>query len=326
MEVIRNGKPFTWAYGIKYFFGLRYASWTKKIIKKLRPTDRKKAKIETAMWLSRGDFLDIKLALIVTFLCFGLSNLGYNEIHIINQMRKQYGIIILFFILGITLCFLWNRPKANELRVVVVSVEEKTDTYTVHLEYPQFPGLPKDFNQKIKNSILEEVSDFKTTSKDNAEARLATAKSGEKATSDFSFMSGWEAEQINKSIVSFVLHTYFYTGGAHGGQGLSTFTYDIKNKKEVNLENLFGESKGYLEKISQFTMNDLKNQLRIVSGGEPNTDMLVEGTSPQAKNFERFTLGAGGTVTFYFEQYQVAPYVAGEQKVIMPLSYIKSER
>jgi hypothetical protein len=236
---------------------------------------------------------------------------------------KKYYFALGFFILGLLTMFLIDKPGKGELYVTVVHETEKTDLYTIDVEYPQFPNLPKQFNKKIKQTILDQVSDFKKTSEENVKARRATASPKDSADYGLNFLAGWTAEQLNNSVVSIVIHTSYYTGGAHGGRNIYTFNFDGDKKREITLDSLF-RTPGYLDKIAQYTMNDLKDQLKETSGSEPNMSMLREGTSPKIENFSKFTIGVEKSITFYFEQYQVAPYVAGEQKVVMPLSYIIS--
>ncbi len=237
-------------------------------------------------------------------------------------MKRNVIIAVVFFLVGIIFYSFWVRPDTNQLRVVVENVDEVTSLYSIHVSYPQFPDLPKEFNKKIKTTFINEITLFKIAATENMEARKETAQKDEDILSDLTYTSGWSAEQLNKNLVSVVAHTLFYQGGAHGGQKIYTFSFDVKNKHEVTLDSLFGKTKNYLEKISQFTLNDLKSQLQRESSGEPNMGMLQEGTSPKLENFSRFTVGSAETLTFYFEEYQVAPYAAGEKQVIMPISYI----
>ena len=43
-------------------------------------------------------------------------------------------------------------------------------------------------------------------------------------------------------------------------------------------------------------------------------EMMLEGTKPDKKNFQNFTLGKNG-VAFHFAPYEVAPYAAGTSTV-----------
>lgn len=217
--------------------------------------------------------------------------------------------------------FFFFRTTKDSLRIVVKNYSEKTSLYETHIEYPQFPDLSKTFNKKIQTTILDAEAKFKKSSEENEKARKDT---GGRATAsgEYSFAVSWVPDQLNSNTVSFVVRVSYYTGGAHGGEDVFTFNYNILKKKEVALSELFLTTPDYLDRISQFAINELKLQMKQTSGVDPNMDMLIAGASPKVENFSRFTLGAGDTITFYFPQYQVAPYVFGEQKVLMPLSYL----
>lgn len=240
-----------------------------------------------------------------------------------DKKKIIYSIVsILFIFFG---WFFFVRSAKDSLRIVVKNYSEKTSLYDTHIEYPQFPDLPKAFNKKIQTTVLEAEAQFKKSSEENEKARKDT---GGKTIvpGEYSFAVGWVPDQLNSDMVSFVMRTAYYTGGAHGGQDIFTFNYDLKKKKEISLSELFLNTPDYLDRISQFAINELKLEMKQTSGVEPNMDMLISGASPKIENFSRFTLGAGDSITFYFPQYQVAPYVFGEQKVLMPLSYLVQKK
>jgi hypothetical protein len=208
-------------------------------------------------------------------------------------------------------------PDDGALRVSVFSDEKITEDVEIRFEYPQFPDLPKQFNDKIRTLVDEEVRVFQqNVSESENELTVESAP--------FYLSLGWTPVQLNKEMISILVRTSLYTGGAHGSENVQTFTYDIVNKEEVTLRNLFADTPDYLNKISQFAINDLKTTLYYALGSEPNINMIMDGASPKETNFSRFTLSSSGVVTFYFPQYQVAPYAAGEQVVRMPLSFVSN--
>ncbi len=110
--------------------------------------------------------------------------------------------------------------------------------------------------------------------------------------------------------VSYILELYTDTGGAHGGTGVYTFTYDTQGKL-VTLDRVF--TKPYLEKISTLARAYLSNKL----GDNTNQEMLDSGTEPTADNYGTWYLTHDG-IAFVFGQYQVGPYVIGIQEFPLP--------
>jgi len=240
-----------------------------------------------------------------------------------NKKKLIYGCaVVVVIVVG---WFLFSYHLKDSLRITVKNYSEKTSLYDTHIEYPQFPDLPKAFNKKIELTVLDAEAVFKKSSQENEKARKDTG--GRSISSgEYSFAVTWVPDQLNSKIISFVMRTSYYTGGAHGGQDIYTFTYNLEKKSEVPLPQLFINTPDYLDRISQFAINELKLKMKQTSGVEPNMDMLISGATPKLENFSRFTLGAGESITFYFPQYQVAPYVFGEQKVLMPLSYLVQKK
>lgn len=230
-------------------------------------------------------------------------------------MQKRYGALIVVCVL---IAFVFFRSDSNEFPVEVFSYQDKVDGYEVAIEYPQFPELPRSFNKKIRSTVENEQRVFLSEIEKNKKAQAR-----QESKSVYWFYVKWSPDQVNDEITSIILRTYFYTGGAHGGEKIFTFTFDKKKKKEIMFDDLFAGVSNSVERVSQYVMNDLLSQLERQSGGENNSQMIREGAGPKKENFFRFTISNNGIITFYFEEYQVAAYAYGEQKVRMPLSYLK---
>lgn len=230
-------------------------------------------------------------------------------------MRQKYGILIA---VCIVIAFFFFRSDSNDFPVKVFSQKIKTDRYEVLIEYPQFPELPRSFNKKIRSVVESEQNVFLNEINKNQ-----NTQSQKENNNVYWFYVKWSPDQVNDEVVSLILRTYFYTGGAHGGERIFTFNFDKKLKKEISFEDLFTGVSNPVERVSQYVMNDLLSQLERQSGGENNSQMIREGAGPKKENFSRFTISNNGIITFYFEEYQVAAYAFGEQKVRMPISYLK---
>lgn len=218
--------------------------------------------------------------------------------------------------LGVAIFYFFRPPAEDDVLVSVESYKEQSELFSIQAEYPQFPRLPKEFNERVRSRVFEEISQFKASVRENNE----TASTGKyRGNNDMFLEVGWLHSQLNARIVSISLQFSSYIGGAHGAHYVATFNYDVIHKKEITLDILFSGVENYLERISQFSLNDLKNQM----GSDANIDMIRTGTSPKTENFSLFTLENSDTIVFHFLEYQVAPYVAGKWSVSMPISYLK---
>ena len=111
----------------------------------------------------------------------------------------------------------------------------------------------------------------------------------------------------------------YYQGAAHPNSYTQVVNYDLKNGKPIKLADLFQPGAKYLQAISAFCIAELKKQ-----SGEKGLleDQIKEGAAPTAKNYQSWTISKKG-LGINFDAYQVGPYAAGPQFVLVPYSAIK---
>ena len=218
-------------------------------------------------------------------------------------MKKQHQAIIALIVIsiGILMYFVFRRDP-NSITVTVHTYQEKSSLYDISIEYPEFSRVSGAFNAEIRKTTDAALVIFKKAAEETESVRGTSSGKG-MPRYQYSFMVRWIPEELSPRMVSVVLRTSYFTGGAHGGQSIYTFTYDPVKKTAVSLDDVFVAAPNYLSRISEFVLNDLKDQLKSASGGhEPDMTMLKEGTTPTVDNFSRFTLGPNNTITFYFPQ------------------------
>jgi hypothetical protein len=201
----------------------------------------------------------------------------------------------------------------------MVPVGEESFLLGVGGSYPQFAQADASFNAKITKTFTDEIANFKKTVNDDYEARLETG--GDEFTEQFSGsgMYTYEIEtsvvQSNDNYISVAIHYGGYSGGAHGSNNVMTFNYDVKNQKEIVLTDLVT-----LKEASERSRKQLYENVMTDDGVDPAlASMISDGTDPdKSENFQNFTF-IPNLLTIYFNPYQVAPYVFGEQKVVFSL-------
>lgn len=230
-----------------------------------------------------------------------------------------------------------NQNTDTVPQIRMISVAQTTPYIVVSGEYPQFVGVPESFNKEIKETIEKAISEHAEISKENWDARRDTASAEEKKLLSqtpkeqdlFPFFVKTDIVTLSKNLVSVLIHYGGFQGGAHGFEAVVTFNYDLIKNKQIHLADVFDNDSLYLTKVSDFAKKDLMAQFKKKAGLTLETEdraayleniesMIEEGTLPKAENFAQFTL-SGDALTFYFGQYQVAPYVEGEQRVVMPI-------
>jgi hypothetical protein len=165
--------------------------------------------------------------------------------------------------------------------------------------------------------VASDLAQFKQSSVENAQARMATAPSGTVQNlppQSFTFNVSWEPAQINDRYISILVRVSYFDGGANGAEDLKAFNYDVPAGKIMALGDLFPNAPNYLSQIAEISKSELESSLNDASNGNAPSDMITNGTAPSATNYANFTF-SDQTVTIYFEKYQVAPGSFGEQQV-----------
>lgn len=204
--------------------------------------------------------------------------------------------------------------------LTVVAIHDASNPlYTVSAEYPQFPETSDDFNGAIKAFVDTHLATFRSNAEENWTARQATRPSGTPPATpsqDFYFNVSWEQAQLNPRYISIIVRKDSYEGGANESQDIATFNYDVAKHASIALADLFPRTPDYLTTLSEASREQLAGTLEMMMPGHVPTDMINEGTAPTLDNFKNFTF-TDDVITVYFPKYQVAPGVAGEQRVMI---------
>lgn len=190
----------------------------------------------------------------------------------------------------------------------MVSVAEDSYLLGINGSYPQFSQADASFNKKIADTITDGVKSFKDNASADYKARLEIGGDEFQKQFEQGGMYTYEVKtdlvQSNDNDISFVIHINGYSGGAHGFHGIITFNYDVKNKKELMITDFIS-----IKDVAQKSYDELNQKLGDI--------FFKEGVNPKlVENFQNFTF-TNDVITVYFPEYQVAPYVAGEQQVII---------
>src|SRR5690349_4009008 len=212
---------------------------------------------------------------------------------------------------------------SGDVDIVAKSVKEnnKTLVYEIDAQYPQLTGGAnpnfEKFNALARAFVMKTVAGFK---KDMAPAEGEEPRPESSMGSDLGIGYTINLAQDDLVSVQFDIGSY-YQGAAHPNSHTETINYDLKNGKQLKLADVFKPGSKYLQTLSAYCIADLKKQSK-----EKNTelleDMLNEGAAPTAKNYESWTITKRG-IGINFDSYQVAPYAAGPQFVMVPYSALK---
>jgi hypothetical protein len=113
----------------------------------------------------------------------------------------------------------------------------------------------------------------------------------------------------------------YYRGAAHPNSHSIVLNFDVKNGKTLKLADLFKPGSKYLEALSVYAIKDLKQQSKAKDGALDD-ESIQSGAAPTAQNYDSWTITKKG-LGITFDAYQVGPYVAGPQYVLVPYSALK---
>jgi hypothetical protein len=204
----------------------------------------------------------------------------------------------------------------------VIRETNKEKHYTVDAEYPQIEGDPRfdNFNREARSLVTKDVAAFKA-----GEASQETDAGSETPaeTMDSTLDIGYEIRCASDDLISVEFTEGSYErGAAHGNSNTTVVNYDVKNGKKLALADLFNPNSKYLSVISAYCIQALKDQAKKDKDSMLDEDMLKSGASPRADNYRACAITTKG-LWFTFDPYQVAPYAAGPQHVLVPYSTLK---
>ena len=134
----------------------------------------------------------------------------------------------------------------------------------------------------------------------------------------------YDVEYADDDLISVSFLADTYAGGVHPNHNFFTLTYDLRQGRELRLSDLFRPGAKYLEAVAAYATRDL--QSRKEPGGDENLglaqDVFADGAKPTAENYARWNITRKGLM-FTFDPYQVGPYAAGPQTVIIPYAELK---
>lgn len=197
--------------------------------------------------------------------------------------------------------------------------EDKKAGYKITAIYPVLTaGLSEDAKIKINHAISDQISAVINDFKKGAIDSLPTT-SKEESTLDISYET--TSAQSLKDILSFrLIETSYDAGAAHPSNVIETMNFNILTGESITLGTVFGPYPDtYLPRLSDFTFTALNKKLGNDKGA---IDNIKSGTTPNEENFSSFVFTDSG-ILFIFQAYQVAPYAAGSQEVLVPYSAIR---
>ncbi len=175
-------------------------------------------------------------------------------------------------------------------------IKEQKDNYSIDVVYPKTNNLV--INEIIKNLIQEKVDKFK---------EAAIEPSPNSAT--MTLIISYNVILNQENILSLRFASEDYTGGAHPSHLIFTKNFNLETNEEIAFNEII-TSVDALEDLSKFALEYFKNK-------KLEFKLFEEGLDPKEENYKTFCLSKD-SVNFYFNEYQIAPYYAGNFELQVP--------
>jgi uncharacterized protein DUF3298/peptidoglycan-N-acetylmuramic acid deacetylase PdaC-like protein len=218
------------------------------------------------------------------------------------------------------------------VEIVARQIREKNKKpkYEIEAQYPQLTGSVdpnfQKFNQTVRSLITKKVADFKKEMEPEAAEEPATDAPGgpadESLGSDITI--GYTVALARDDLISIEFTVSSYSAGAaHPNSYTEVVNFDLKNGKQLKLSDLSLPGSKYVQTLSTYCVQDLKKQAKAQGADAMlDDDWIQKGAGSDLSNYDNWTITKKG-LAITFDPYQVGPYAAGPQHVLVPYSALK---
>ena len=214
---------------------------------------------------------------------------------------------------------------SNGVEIIARQIKEnnKKLKYEIDAEYPQLTGSTdpnfEKFNQAARGLVTKQVSGFRKEMTENAGAENPVES---ETGSDLG--AGYSIALAQDDLLSVQFDIGGYSAGAaHPNSYTDVINFDLRNGRQLKLSDLFKPGAKYLQALSAYCIQDLKKQSKKKGAdGLLDDDWIQRGAGADANNFRSWTITKKG-LGINFDSYQVGPYAAGPQYVLVPYTALK---
>lgn len=218
-----------------------------------------------------------------------------------------------------------NLSGGLKMAARAIKEEDKKIKYTLAAEYPQIEGSTamgvEKFNKAASDFVNGEVDEWKKTAGVDPDEE----ESPEDTTIGDDLNIHYDVRLANNDLASveFMVSTYEH-GAAHPLSYSKVINFDLKQGRLLELADLFQPDAKYLETISSYSINELKRRIKEAGPDESLLDdeSIGEGASAKDDNYRSWNITPKGLL-ITFDAYQVGPYAAGPQWVVVPYAALK---
>ncbi len=243
-------------------------------------------------------------------------------------------------LLSLILYVIFSKKEADHLPITLTPVIQKTsqvaekNTYTVSEKDPVYEvslTLPRILGANVgvitANDTIKKYYDAKIL---NFKKEIDHSMTENHATDIPVRASLYSADTTivyeDAKLVSFSVSEFFdLIGATHPSHTSKTFVYDKVGGKLVELSDMYVINDAFYTKLATTIYSDSAKHLEKVFEAKLTKDQtgwIKEGLSHKGESFKNFTFSDIG-ITFYFDEYVLAPYTAGPQQSFVSFNTLK---
>ncbi|MCT2537679.1 DUF3298 and DUF4163 domain-containing protein [Aquibacillus koreensis] len=221
--------------------------------------------------------------------------------------------------------FLNNSEEKSEVTIQSNTINEQTDVLKLELRLPTISGLSDEaFQDEINKGIVKQalLTKVKVMHMANEGEKLADEQGREFIP--YELKVDYQVKNTHE-ILSFLVSTYEYTGGAHGMTNTDYYNILIDENKTIKLSDLFKEGSNYKEVINTSILKQIKKQEAAGEGSyfHPNEAYVGDNAFQSISEDQPFYIENGNLVVA-FAQYEIAPGYMGQPTFSIPMESLQS--
>lgn len=226
-------------------------------------------------------------------------------------MKKLLSLMLAAAIIFASFAFSIDAAGAEAIaqaKVVPGKIARNEGNCTIKIIYPVFSGFSsaETLNNKILDGNAASIGYIRDTARSLQEFNQELEKSGEEAYVRSVDLESYFDYNMSGNILSVMVNSYEYTGGAHGMSYLDTYTVNTKTNEEYTFASLFKSDSTYkkviLDKIN--ALIDKEKDLYFAEAKQTVAD--------KNSNYKFYI--DGSKLVIYFDLYDLRPYAGGMPK------------
>ena len=210
-------------------------------------------------------------------------------------------------------------PGIKETSIEGVSINtwetnSTTDQLELNMQIPIISGmtdmaLQKEINKEVLNKAMQTKSELESIYGEYA----ASASEFNFPAHPFQLYVTYEAH-TSGGVLSLVVETYQYSGGAHGLAWRDYYNLDTQKGRQLSLQDLFNEHADYISIINGEIKKQIADQIISGEGMYFEGDMGFQSISENHPFYIK-----DNHIVFCFGHYEIAPYAAGMPEFEIPI-------